>query len=307
LLVLFGLGLLLLNIFGSSILPFGSGFTESSLTQSETFEARNLRLSIGSGNVTLERGDDDQIQVEIVRHGYGWNRAAAERSAEQVMPEIRQDGDTVNIEGPERDSFVLFGQTPYIDYHITVPEDAEINARAGSGDIRAEELAGPLEIQTGSGNIQLRDVEGRLTIDVGSGDITVDNAVVEKARLQTGSGNISLDEVRGSLKAHTGSGDVQISNAEDLQMDLQTGSGNVNFDGSLSDNGESRVQARSGDIELTLASDTNAQVEAQTSSGDISSEWDLDGNNESRRGEIGSGGAELTISTSSGNITLQHN
>lgn len=304
LLVVAGLTLLFLSL-GGRLLPFESGFTEATIPFTDEFDARNVQIDVGSGNITFIRGDNEHVQIEAVKHGFGWSTSAARESAEKFKPEISKAGDTVRIEQERWSGFVLFGRTPYVDYRITLPADAEIEASTGSGNVEASDFKGAIEVDTGSGDLTFRNIEGQLTISVGSGDIELQNINVEQVELQTGSGDITIDEIVGALKAHTGSGNITIVNAEALQFDLQTGSGDVRFDGSLNSEQESRAQTSSGNITMTLPADTNAAITAQTGSGDISSAWDLGGSDHSRRGTIGSGGAELVLEAGSGDITIE--
>lgn len=304
LLVLAGIVLLLVALFGGRT-PFGGGFTERTAASSAQYAATNLRLDVGDGNVTIVRGADDQITVDMTRHGFGWTSGAAQGAAERLAPAIKQDGDTVEIEERRSGLGINLGRSSYVEYTITLPRDGEVNASTGSGDVAITEIGGAVALKTGSGDVTLHDTTGRLDITVGSGDIRLADGTVAKGRLQTGSGDITLEGVQGELEAHTGSGNIQVDAADAVQIEMQTGSGNIEFSGSLSADGASRAQTGSGNIALRLPADTDADVEAISSSGRISSDWQLDGSDRTRTGRLGSGGTELKLQTGSGNIELE--
>ena len=45
-------------------------------------------------------------------------------------------------------------QNVSIDYDVTAPKGTELQANSGSGDLRLQDLGGPLKANTGSGSIE---------------------------------------------------------------------------------------------------------------------------------------------------------
>jgi|GEM_PF-2162857 len=308
LILLVGLAWLAYALFGGGgLLPFQGGFSEQQVATSATYDARNLVLDTGAGDVTLLHGDNEQIGVEIIRHGFGWTTGSAREAANGLTPDIRQNGDTLNINDPARGFFVLFGRSPYVEYRVTLPQDAKVDIDTGSGAINASDLQGDFELHTGSGEITLQNIDGTLAIDVGSGDIRIDGSTLSNARIHTGSGDIQAEDVEGEFKASTGSGSIDITDAHQATLDLRTGSGDISFAGSLHSTDDHSISTGSGEIRVTLPDDSAFELQAQTSSGDIdvADEWQVSGDNNSRYGTIGEGGPKLTLHTSSGNIRIE--
>lgn len=327
LLLIIGLLLLITGGFGRG-LPIVSGFVDQTVTTSESYDARRLVLTIGDGDVTLVRGDDETLTIEQTKHGFGWNRADARRDAEAFEPTITQRGDEVVLEESAGINIALFGRTPYSDYRITLPADANVSATTGGGDIEGSELDGVFALAAGSGDVILSQIRGSLTIDVGSGSITVAESELSEAQLETGSGEIMVDGVQGELRANTGSGDIEVANvqssalsldtgsgnitirnAEDATLSLDTGSGGIDFEGSLNTGSAHHASTGSGDLSLTLSGDASFELDAETGSGsiDLPRDWRATGDDSSRQAEVGEGGAALELRTSSGDITIQHN
>ncbi len=290
----------------SGRLPISGGFIERTTSFADTYAAGKLALNIGNGNVTLSRATGDEIEVEAISHGYGWTPGAAEQAAARVAPEISVAGDTLRIEEDRFNALNLFGRSPYVEYHIAVPDNIDASVSTGSGDLEVADIAGAIELKTGSGNVKLRNGQGSLRADTGSGDITVEGTSGE-LQASTGSGNIGIDGVSGQLSADAGSGDIDVAGAEAVAIQLHTGSGNIDFAGSLQSEGRHSIDTGSGNIELELPEDADVDLTANTGSGEIGIDdaWNAEVAENSASARLGSGGAELELRTSSGNISVE--
>src|SRR3954464_2767370 len=85
------------------------------------------------------------------------------------------------------------GNCPYISFGpcnarivIRVPADTEVDVRAGSGDIKANGLDGPVKLETGSGDVNATGGTGDAKLHTSSGDVRV-RALRGAADLRTGS------------------------------------------------------------------------------------------------------------------------
>lgn len=176
-------------------------------------------------------------------------------------------------------SLVLKVQVP-----IAFSQTIKLNAK--SGDINATALnLGELIVKTGSGNIQVeKSTTKQLSTFAGSGDISL-SGNHQFLTAQVGSGDIRAKTISGDrLEMKTGSGDISLAELSARSVDVKTGSGNVD--------------ARLGKLENWTAS-------AKTGHGDISSELAA-GNqdNNDHQLELGSGPDRLSISTGSGDISV---
>ncbi len=250
-----------------------------------------ISVETGSGNVHLHSGSGNQIHVYAKMHSQycliGCDSANLESRMQQIAdnPPIRQEGNTVRIGDSNNDP--VFHQIS-IDYDITLPRAATLDAGSGSGDITVEDVGASLKAHTGSGNIHARGVGGPADLHTGSGDIRFEQAASGDVRAQTGSGSVQLDGLSAGLYAHTGSGDVTVSGSPTTDWKLQTGSGNLH---------------------LNLGSKAHFNLEAHTDSGSVHTDQPIamQGTLDKHhiRGAVNGGGPTLSAGTGSGDIDIR--
>jgi Putative adhesin len=121
---------------------------------------------------------------------------------------------TVTVEDNGFDSSVPEG----VNLDVTVPTNADLQIKTGSGDIDVTGVSGKLSLQAGSGSIDVTQdtLRGRSTLNTGSGDITLDSAL----------------DPHGSYRLETGSGDIEVTLPTNTSMhvDATTGSGDITSD-----------------------------------------------------------------------------
>ncbi len=111
------------------------------------------------------------------------------------------------------------------------------------------------------------------------------------------------------MKAHTGFGNVTIRNAENADLDLNTNSGSIDFAGSLG-KGPHTVHSDFGEITLSIPANSALNVDFKTDFGKIRSDIPFqvtmqgDLSEAQQKGTMNGGGSELTVTTKSGNITI---
>ncbi len=182
-----------------------------------------------------------------------------------------------------------------------------------SGDLELHEIAADsLTVSTRSGYVQLEKsaFDNGLDVETVSGDVTATDVRATSCRLVSSSGNLTLDGCRGSLDARTISGEISASEVQEAQLVLESSNGNITFSGSLSDEGEHRVETVSGDVRLILPAESAFDLDIATISGSIQTEFAVtvtEFNDERVVGQVNGGGSLLRINTSSGNITLESN
>src|SRR5262249_50625863 len=131
---------------------------------------------------------------------------------------------------------------------------------------------------------------------------------VAGANINTTSGAVELQGVREALVVESVSGDIHIREAEDARLSLSTTSGEVSYEGSLAPGSENNVTSISGDVRLQLPEDSGLRIEASSVSGDLSTNLAVIGTQEPRalRGTSGDGATSLKITTTSGDINIEH-
>ena len=228
----------------------------------------DIFLSSGFGNVSLEDASGRDIKLDS-------------NSGRLEMNDVRASG---RIE------------------MVTAFGDADFTS--GSADA--------LFVETQSGKVTLSrlNLNGALDVKDDFGTIEVEQVNAESYDIETNSGSVTVDGVQGKVKAHSGFGSVTLKNAENVTIDLSTQGGSVDFEGSLGE-GPHTVHSDFGEIILTLPADSALDVDLQTDFGTIRSDIPitvtLSGDTEKNRqtGTMNDGGAQLTVETGSGGISIQ--
>jgi Putative adhesin len=149
---------------------------------------------------------------------------------------------------------------------------ASISAKSVSGDITLDGVTGNVDAKTVSGDVEARGIDGEVAFNSVSGGLTLAGGAVSKLAAKTVSGQVTADiDLRdgGGLKVSTVSGDVavRVPASASARVDLKSASGRVrsSFDG------------------MTAAPGRRPTVMSAT---------------------IGSGSADLTVSSMTGDVTL---
>ncbi|HZZ39552.1 MAG TPA: DUF4097 family beta strand repeat-containing protein [Acidobacteriaceae bacterium] len=243
-----------------------------------------LTVATGSGYVHVSPGSSSEVHIIGHVHANGWGLgASADDRVKQVVdnPPIDQTGNIVNI-GRHRDWI----RNVSIDYDITAPKGTQLEASSGSGDLRLQDLGGPVKANTGSGSVDVSGFTGRVDLETGSGDIRAGLQSANDVKATTGSGGIHLQGADGALFAETGSGDIEIGGHPNAAWKIETGSGSVTLN--------------TGGARFSL--------DASTGSGTVHSDPPLTMHGSLERhhvmGDINGGGPTVRIETGSGDVRI---
>jgi Toastrack DUF4097 len=269
----------------------------------------DLEVLTHSGDIIVRGGPPGTVSVSGKIHvsnnwfDIGISGRRADVQELEKNPPIRQTGNSIRID-------YVNMRNISIDYEITVPADARVRTRtgsgdqtlenvrgsfdleSGSGDMRLRDLNGELHLHTGSGDVEGRNVSGPITARAGSGDINIEQSAKGDVDVQTGSGNIELRGLEGGLHAEAGSGDLTVEAARVAPWQIRTGSGN---------------------LRVHLPSDAAFNLEANTRSGSVIVDqpvtMTVQGRvQESRKainGTVRGGGPLLAVHTGSGDVHIE--
>ncbi|MDF1550919.1 MAG: DUF4097 family beta strand repeat-containing protein, partial [Bacteroidales bacterium] len=146
----------------------------------------------------------------------------------------------------------------------------EITMNTASGDVSLQKISGELKITTASGNIKIESLDAKTSISVASGDINIIENM-QDVKISTASGNVNIEGNKGNLKANIASGDVQITKSTGA-CNINTASGDINASEiELTD--ESSFSAASGDIEVALNKSPEKDLSLSTASGNITLDY----------------------------------
>ena len=252
-----------------------------------------LKLTTFDGGIEIQGWDKPNVVIEIEKHG------GTREALNELQVVSQQSGNVIELEvkRPRTESFRGIGlhRSAYAKLIVSVPRQANIDARSGDGAIKIDRVNGKLELRTADGSIRATDVAGEMAFDTTDGSVTVDRA---EGRLfvDTGDGSVHVTGKLETVKLHTGDGSV-VYKAE---------SGSV-----MADNWD--ITTGDGTVAVYLPEGFGAELDAHTGDGSIRSEVDgmralaHEGARRTLRGKLGEGGKVLRIRTGDGSIRLRTN
>jgi hypothetical protein len=268
--------------------------------------AVDLEVLTRSGDVTVRAGSSGSVVIRgkifVGDHWLMGNRQDQVQSIQQNPP-IRQEGNSVHID-------YVNGRDISVDYEITVPSDATIRAKSGSGDqmiegtrgnvdvqtgsgdVKLAKLTGEVRLQTGSGDVRAHEISGAVKGGTGSGDVEVEESGTGDIDLHTGSGNIHVHGIQGGFRGEAGSGDITAEGMQSGPWELHTGSGNVNVRIPANAAFDADISTSSGSIDLNSPIEMTVQGRVEETHRHI-------------RGKVRGGGPQLTVRTGSGDIHIE--
>lgn len=278
---------------------------------------RDGRVSIGnvSGDITVTGGSGDEVSIDAVKRGRGDQsqlglvRIVVEDRAGRV--DIRTDYDNSRFSRNVNVS---------VDYTLTVPSGASIEAKSVSGNLKITGVRGSVRAESVSGNVTTTDTPKVETAKSVSGDVLLSGIAID--------GDLSAGSVSGSVtakgvKAHaldlgSVSGDVVVTDVTCDRLNAKSVSGGFEYTGAIARGGVYDVNVHSGNVRFVLANPPGFELSASTFSGNIRSDLpltvggDRDSNarrrgisSRSLRATFGDGSATLTLRTFSGNIVIE--
>ncbi len=267
----------------------------------------HVSVNTGSGYIHLVPGSANEVRITgHVRKDNSWHFGGNDDDRIRRIvsnPPIEQTAEGIVIgRSNDRDLY----QHINIDYDVTLPANGSIEARSGSGDVRARGFNGPLAAHTGSGDVEAGEIGSNVRLDTGSGSIRASN-IRGAAIVRTGSGDIELRQTApGDVRAETGSGSIRLQGVNG-GLRATTGSGEIDIQGQIAT--DWHVDTGSGSIRIALGRDAHFGVEASTGSGTVHTEQQImmRGSLNPHRvtGSVNGGGPILHLQTGSGDIQIR--
>lgn len=187
----------------------------------------NVAVSTGSGNIHLHPGSNNQVHVVAHLHAnHGLLSGDVDSRIQQIVnnPPIVQNGNDITI-GEHHNSELY--RNISIDYDVTLPRSSALTTSTGSGDITVESVGASLNARSGSGTIRATGIQGPATLGTGSGNINFEQSSPGDVKAETGSGDIELRGISGGLISRTGSGGIDVQGQPTTDWKLSTGSGTI--------------------------------------------------------------------------------
>lgn len=214
-----------------------------------TPEPVELHVELGKGDLTVTASDVAETRVEL-----------SGPHADEVS--VEQDGSRITVVAPrQRIGFFSDGE-PAVRVTATVPTGSSLVTRTGSADQVARGTFATVRLKAGSGDVRVEQVTGVAVVDTGSGDVEID-AVEGDLRVKSGSGDVEVGRTGGTVGISTGSGDVSLGTTGETSV-LKSGSGDLTVGRSTADLSLSTASGT-----LHVGAQTRGGVTAKNVSGDV--------------------------------------
>lgn len=271
-----------------------------------------LNGKLGGGLVSTNFGDMtlSGIQGNLEARSNSGDINAEGISEEGSRINLSSDFGNITLEKSSCGSVQIHSNSGSVILHdVNASEKIELSSDFGKLEFR-KGSADILTLETNSGKIYLSGVtvESDLVVRNGFGDIVLENVTANIFDLDTNRGKIMLESTGGTIKAVSDHGDLEIKVTDQATLDLYAKSGNIVFSGLLGIGPHSLV-TDFGDISMYLPKDTALTFDLETDFGKLKTEFPitLEGNvkQDHWRGTLNDGGAELTATTNSGDISFE--
>ncbi len=248
-----------------------------------------------SGNVAVKGWDQNKVHVTGML-GEG---------AERVDVASKNGRVTVRVILPRNE------QSEGTDLTIMAPRGSRLEISTVSADVAIRNIDGRQRISTVSGDIAVKDARAQLEIKSVSGDLMVSaSGSATESSMKTVSGDVIIKGVSGRVSGKSVSGDVLLAGSAFREVSLISTSGDLRVTGSVDPKAVLKLKTISGDASIRVDGDITGEFDLRTTSGDIDNcfgpepEEKDHGPGARLRFSEGKGGAEVRVTTMSGDIEL---
>ncbi len=225
-LVMMAMALVLLPAGGCNALDFVPLVTaERRLSEDfKTSDTPTIMIETFNGAIDVSRGENSQVQVDVIKRASGIDQATAEAALDRVKVSMIQKGNSLVIKAEALDNPPgNFGASVV----ISVPAAAELKLDTSNGHVLCEQVAGNITAHSSNGKIEIIGGSGELGLSTSNGAIEMDatDAVVNA---RTSNGRIKF---RGSLaddaqQFKTSNGRIQLTLPDDAEFRLNAHTSN---------------------------------------------------------------------------------
>jgi DUF4097 and DUF4098 domain-containing protein YvlB len=271
-----------------------------------------VTISNISGNIVVTGGSGDEVSIDAIKHARGGSAQLG-----NVRIDVEERGGGVYV----RTTHTGSNDRVSVDYTVTMPASASIDAHSVSGDVKVTGVRGAVRVDAVSGNVTATDTPKLENARSVSGDVLLSGVTTDGDLVAASiSGNVTARSIKvRSLELGSVSGDLKAVDVTCDRLSAKSTSGEVEYTGAITKGGSYDINVHSGDVRLTLANPSGFVLNANTFSGSIRSDLQLtiggdagagspqgrrSFSNRSMRATYGDGSATLTVRTFSGDIII---
>jgi hypothetical protein len=266
----------------------------------------HLDLTNTNGSVEVTGWDRNSIEVS------GTKYASDQGALDHVQVKVDAHGDSARIstELPKGDWW--HGGGYGVHYRIHVPRRIKLDRlETTNGQISAENLEGGGRVSSTNGKLSLTHLTGDYRATTTNGGIEWEECSGDETA-ETTNGAVRAHHKAGSMQAESTNGSIDLTLEQPTErkpIRVSTTNGSVTLAVAQYRGNPIKAETTHGTVNLRLPSDTNARLSVETSMASISNELPLSTTEEHSkhelRGQLGSGGPEISATSSMGSIRIQ--
>ncbi len=180
--------------------PLSAQDSETFKWSSTLAEGRTIYLHNVNGAVRFQVGSGNAVQVEAVKRSRRGNLdevriETRESGGNIIICALRSEDATCTQDGirGERNRDRMRGDNVSVEFTVTVPRHARIEAGTVNGDVEIPEVSGSVRASTVNGDVEARSSEGRVQASTVNGSITVGGKIDGGVEYSTVNGSITID------------------------------------------------------------------------------------------------------------------
>ncbi len=258
-----------------------------------------LELNVSRGSVSVTGGEDEKLIIEATKRVRATTRDEAEEVADHIEIKVAKVGDKVFVKtnylkilsrNPSFwQKFLGAGGDSYgsVEYTIALPLGCSVRIKSVEADILLSNIEGEVQVENTVGTTHGEFIFGPITVRQPQGEISL-KWIEGDIRIKSSSGKVSVQQTRGAVDVTTLTGEVKIQTELDSPQDCF-------------------IETTSGSITFLIPETSSGVLNIETLSGEIQTEMPVTIKSVSRHrlvGEFGRGGPTITLSSSSGDVTV---
>lgn len=260
-------------------------------------QIKSIDIDWPAGLVEIDYHSGDTLKIE---------ESAAKQLPDDMLMQWYVDGTTLKIKEVNKKGFRL--HYPEKKLTLTLPENfsgEKISISLASAELNTELLrAASINVSTASGKVCISaQASETLKISSASGRIELtQQGECKSVKLSSASGSIQAElEKAQSVSADSSSGEISLYGDGMGEVNVHSASGRVEVE--TADKLEKcKIKTASGDVRLVLPEELGFTASIDTASGSFESDVPVKKNG--KEYVAGAGGASISITTASGDITL---
>jgi len=224
-----------------------------------------VQIDADTADIQVAQGAASQVVVTLTKETHAITQSLARQALDAITLDTEQNGDRVIIRVKSPDGPGVFGAAQRkISLDVTLPPTANVGVTSSVGDVRINDIAGRITVQTSVGDVTMRGVtlSGSSSVRASVGNMEIEGALAPATTLDlTASvGDVDLalpSDTRAHVEATTSVGDANVSGFP-YATDALTSSHGISTD--LNPNPQSMITARlsTGDLRLHASSRAGA-------------------------------------------------